>query len=167
MLSEGISRSHHTLQCELVVPAQQRPCYFRLLSQKQHMQQLLLQQLSQLLTQHFCTTPLVTTPTRPKVSVATQIECKMVVLQHISNLRKKITSPFKWNGYPHSYGTADEGGLQEARAPIQTALSHPPALAGKGKAEGFSVTWLLSLKRAGFCLIAVEYIPQILFFCAL
>lgn len=62
---------------------------------------------------------------------------------------------------------ADEGVHQEGRAPLQAALSRLPALAGKGRAQGFSVTWLLSLKGAGLCPIAIEYIPQILFFCAL
>lgn len=155
------------------MPAQPWPCYFRVLSQKQHMQQPILEQLLQLLSQHFSTAPVVITPTRPKISVATQNECKTVVSASTYLKLKEKKLPSLLSGTDTCVlmvllkTCADERGLQEGRAPIQTALSHPPALAGKGKAEGFSVTWLLLLKGSGFCSIAIEYIPQILFFCAL
>lgn len=82
------------------------------------------------LTQHFCTT-LAITPTHQKISIATQNECKPAVSAStlLSGMATCVLTVLLKTG-------ADKGGLREGSAPTQTALSHPPALAGKGKLRG-------------------------------
>lgn len=79
------------------------------------------------LTQHFCTT-LVITPTCPKISVATQNECKTVVSVSTQfKLEEKRLPPFLSGMDAYILTVLLKtlcwwGGYQERRAPIQTTV---------------------------------------------